>query len=144
MFYKNKLYEQDEILLPFSIPRVKTYSYFTSILGILEGNKIPDIWLYNNYLLLWADIRNHRSEYWFDFKYGNEYIQYEFCSFLDKSIIKRDEVNTSLIDFIIDKLNAENYIILGVDVFYIKEWWSSRKKHHRRHEILIYGINKKK
>lgn len=101
--------------LPFVCPKIKTYPYFTAILGILEAYGKHEVWIYNNYLLIWMLKDIHNIEYWIDFKYGNEEIQKEFCPLISKKIVLREDID------------KEFSSIIEAIIFYIKQ--NFRKKY---------------
>lgn len=129
--------------LPFAIPSVKTYPYFTAIMGILEAHNCARIWTYNNYLLLWMFKFIHFNEYWTDFKYGDEEHQKDFCSFLHKKIITREQQKDwDIIDFIYNALQKHQYILVSIDVMYLDDWWTDQEnKQHFKHQVLVFGID---
>lgn len=45
-------------ILPMVIPKVCTYPYFTALLAILSVEGKESIWLYNNFLFVWAMRKN--------------------------------------------------------------------------------------
>lgn len=136
---------QKKVELPFEIPKVCTYPYFTAILGILNGHGNGDIWLYNNYILFWMLKDVHHIDYWMDFKYGNEEKQEEFCSFIKKEVVTREDINrtyNTIIDFIVDSINKEKYVFASVNCRYIENWWEKKEKRKDyRHQFIIYGYD---
>lgn len=131
--------------LPFVCPEIKTYPYFTAILGILEAYGKHEIWIFNNYILIWMLKETHNIDYWVDFKYGDEDVQEEFCSLINKKVVSREfiaEEFCSIIDAIIFYIIQNNYVMVSVDVFDIDEWWLDLKnRKHLRHQLCIHGYD---
>lgn len=137
----------DKRELPYKVPKIKTYPYFTAIVSILDAYEKADAWIYNNYILLWILKDNYYVDYWIDFKYGNEEIQEEFCKNLKKYVLKRYEISKVYSDIneaLIDLISQNYYVLISVDVFYIDNWWLDGKRRHFRHQLCIHGFDKEK
>lgn len=134
----------NEIILPFNKPKVQTYPYFTSLIGILDAHGKANTWIFNNYILIWALKDVYEIDYWVDFKYGNEELQSDFCPGLTKEIVLRSSIgynDEEIRNFIHDALVKRKYVFTSVDVFYISQWWGNDQiKKHFRHQICIYGF----
>lgn len=149
IFEKDKNYseiesDKNDFLLPFCNPTIKTYPYFTAIVGTIEAYNNSECWIYNNYILIWIMGKIQNVDYWADFKYGNEKIQDEFCKLINKEIISRNKVrrkHTDIVNFIKEAINKKKYVFLSVDTYYIREWWGNRPRKHFRHQVYIYGYN---
>ncbi len=135
--------DSNNIKLPWGEPMVKTYPYFTGINSILKGYDKDEAWIFNNYFLIWMLRFAHFSEYWADFKFGNEEKQENFCMQLDKEVIKREEVIEPIL-FIKKCIESRRYIFISLDMFYIPEWWSGENKKHTKHQSFVSGYNDEK
>ena len=144
---KNNKYIESDLRLPFCEPRIKTYPYFTDIVGTLDAYNVADNWIYNNFLLIWIFGKAQNIDYWADFKFGNEKNQIEFCKQLKKEIITRKKIARkydSIVCFVIETLNNKKYLFMSVDTYYIKEWWENNSNRlHYRHQVYVYGYNNK-
>lgn len=131
--------------LPFVLPKVRTYPYFTALVGILGVHNKEDIWIFNNYLLIWALKKLYHIDYWIDFKFGNEDIQKEFCPMINKTVLSRQFITDnykSLKEAIKEFIDQEQYIFVSADVFYIDEWWGKRSpERHFRHQLCVSGYD---
>lgn len=131
--------------LPFIMPKVCTYPYFSALVAILSVKDKEDIWLFNNYILIWAMKGKYNVDYWIDFKFGNEMRQEDFCPMIEKKIITRIEIHEKYSDIlkaIKYFIDSNNYVMVSVDVFYIDKWWGSKKnKRHFRHQICVHGYD---
>lgn len=144
----DKLVELYDVKLPFCFPRIKTYPYFTALVATLDSYNVADNWIYNNYILIWMLGWTHDVDYWADFKYGEEERQETFCKQLNKKVVSRFRIKIrygSIIDFIVKSVKEKNYIFIGVDTFFIHQWWEEgmERKHHR-HQVYVYGYNEVK
>lgn len=134
---------ESEKKLPFVIPEYTTYPKYTAMMAILAAYCQEKIWIYNNFILLWADIWVETYEYWSDFKFGNENIKNEFCPLIQKIKLKEhffDECNfIEKIKFGIDK---GIYFCLSLDMLEIDEWWGNTSfREHCSHQSTIYGYD---
>lgn len=137
----DSLNENDEtVKLPWGEPMVKTYPYFTGINAILKGYDKDEMWVYNNYFLIWMYRFIHFNEYWTDFKFGNEEEQECFCKQLNKEIVKREEVDNP-IEFIKKSISEKKYVFISLDMYYIPQWWGDEEKTHMKHQAYISGYN---
>lgn len=143
----NNKYIESDLRLPFCEPRIKTYPYFTAIVGTLDAYNVGDNWIYNNFLLIWMFGKVQNIDYWADFKFGNEKKQIDFCKQLKKEVMTRKQIERkydSILQFVIETLNNKKYIFMSVDTYYIEEWWENNpNRSHYRHQVYVYGYNKK-
>mgnify|MGYP002083842043 CR=1 FL=1 len=131
--------------LPYTIPKVCTYPYFTALNAILEVNGIEEGWILNNYILIWLMRDMYDIDYWIDFKFGNEEMQEDFCPMIKKYIFSREELereSCNIEEVIKESINKECYVMVSVDVFYISNWWMpNMERRHFRHQLCIYGYD---
>ena len=131
--------------LPFLIPQICTYPYFTALIAILSTEGKEQIWLYNNFILVWVMRNKYDIDYWIDFKFGNELIQEEFCPMIEKVIVKREDITRMYGDLrnaIKQMVNQDYYIMVSVDVFYVSRWWGNEKnRYHFRHQLCVHGYD---
>lgn len=142
---KDDYKHENDIKLPFSVPEYATYPEFTAILGILSGYDKAKIWIYNNFIQLWADNYIQSYAYWADFKYANEYIRDDFCPYIYKRYRGNYKTNSDFIKTIQNYINNKIYFFVSIDMFEIDEWWrENEQRWHHVHQVLIYGYNKEK
>lgn len=128
--------------LPFVIPKYPTYPKSTAFLAILTAYNQEKAWLYNNFILLWANIWVDTYEYWMDFKFGNENIRNDFCPMIKKEQIERGKLHRdNIINNITQGIDNGKYFLLLLDMYYIDKWWGENDKYHCTHQTLIYGYN---
>lgn len=128
-------------ILPFAMPKYKTYPLNTAINGILEAFEDDKIWLYNNYISLWIYAKKCVRGYMGDFKYDMNSDYYEQCPMLKNEIIELIKTD-NIIEIIKDSINENKYIFAEVDTYYIDFWWlETDTKIHSSHEMIIIGYD---
>ncbi len=148
VYYKGELVgvandNNTTVKLPLGKPMVNTFPYFTGLNSILKAYNKDEVWVYNNYFLMWMFKFIHFNEYWADFKFGNEEKQECFCCQIDKKIVKREYVNEPQ-SFVKQCINDKKYIFLSMDMYYVPEWWGNFNKIHLKHQVYISGYNDEK
>ncbi len=132
-----------EKILPISIPSVQTYLNHAFPFAILENNEFFRNWLFTNYTQLYTfyNRKNPTSDFKVDFySYDGKYPKNPF---LEYSRLNKDTIiagNINILDFVIEHINLNYYIEIGIDEYY----WSNKKnymKAHFHHDNLIYGYN---
>ena len=103
----------------------------------------PEIssWIYSQFVQLWGCspeqedffVYNLNPEYW----YGCPYIQTQE---VHKEILLRRQ-KVSIIDYIIQNINCDSYIVMPVDTYYINAY---NRKSHYPHEMMVYGYDMEK
>lgn len=129
-------------ILKYEIPNYTTYPLFAAINGILKANN-SEIWLYNNFILIWAYVKRVDKYYWLDFKFGEIEIQEEFCPLIiqDKIIIEEEKCSR-FFDKIKEQIMNNKYLMIPLDMYYISECWNNkREKIHTEHTPLIFGYD---
>ena len=132
---------------PFKIPLFKTYPEPTAVLGILYAHNNYCGWLFENYILIWCYEGIWDEHYWCDFKFGNELIDYEYCKYIKRSLVRKNKNSNekNILYFFIDSLIKGKYIFVSLDMYNIKEWWDgTEKKRHLVHQVVFWGVNNKK
>lgn len=129
--------------LPFVVPVICTYPYFTAVMAILTSYVNEENWLYNNYILLWINKTREFPSYWADFKfsYHIESQQDDYCPLIEKIEINRLDINYN-VDYVRSLINDNVYILLNIDMYYIDEWWTEiQERKHFFHQVCIFGYN---
>lgn len=134
--------ESKDIILPFQNPDYPTYPLFTAMQGILKGHGTEEKWIFNNYILLWADKDAQSEYYWVDFKFADESDINNFCPFIIKKNRGFYDNNIDVVKTIKEYIDNECYFFVSVDMFYIDEWWKNKKsKFHQVHQLLVFGYS---
>ncbi len=137
--------EQQSKRLPFVVPEVCNYPFFTALLGILSAHGKEKGWLYSNYLLLWCYENTVEFPYWVDFKFGDENKMEELCPNITKKTVFRKDVldkYESVIDFVKESIDGNQYLFVSYDPYYIEEYWTTLKmRRHIKHQCLVVGYN---
>ena len=131
----------NEIKLPFIVPKYQTYPMSTAINGIIEGNGMNKEWIYNNYILLWYDTGAYDPNYVLDFKVeteNNRMIKTPLLDITCENIGK----NEKLAEDIRKAIENNKYVLTMIDTFFVDEWWRNKnEKTHFGHECIIVGYN---
>lgn len=131
-----------DIKLPFEIPDYPTYPLFTAMQGILKGYGTEKNWIYNNYILLWADKEAQSEYYWVDFKFADESDVNNFCPLIVKKNRGFYDNNVDFIRTVKEYIDNKCYFFVSVDMFYVDEWWRDEKsKFHQVHQLLVFGYS---
>lgn len=135
-YYKNKI-------LPVSEPMITTYTQHAHLLSILTYYSMAHPWIYSNYIQLYIneDYIHNWGDFYFPFPY--ELRAPETCKWIDFQKMNRSIVADkweTIIDFIIECIDSNNYIHTMINYFYIPV--SDRyNQSNLNHDILIYGYD---
>lgn len=129
--------------LPLSKPLVTSAPKHTDFLSILLTDEDGYNWLYCHYTNLFFDalIKDDIHK-----KFSGGFLDMgvhpkNTCCLVRQSSIRFYEIENILIDFLIQKLEEEQYIISRLDQFYIPASSNYMKNHHL-HTTMIFGYNK--
>lgn len=134
-------------ILPVTPPLVTTYTHHAHFLSILSNYKCTYEWIMENYIQLYM----YRDNYipWGDFYFPatHEVRPFDTCKWISSQKIHRDLAVSkwgSIIDFIIEQINSNDYIHTMVNYYYVP-LCDIYGKYHFCHDIFIHGydMNKK-
>lgn len=128
-------------ILPLVVPPIRSYQYHAFQLSIVLNHQSSSEWFYNNYIQLRCYNKDQVAKHGLclDFIHLSPlynpllYTQKIYFSFLQA--LKND-----ILEFLIEAINDNFYIITFIDEFYIPER-SSYKVSHRIHDVLIHGYD---
>lgn len=129
--------------LNLSIPSIQTFLNHAYPLAILENNTTFKGWFFTNYTQLYTfnNRKNPTGDFKIDFFSHNG--KYPKIPFLEYSNFNKDTlvtVSNNILNFVLENINLNYYIEVGIDEYY----WSSKRsymKQHLHHDNLIYGFN---
>lgn len=129
----------NERMLPFRIPPVISYQVYAYPLGALFTEKSTFEWFFSDFIQLKC-ISNfiEINDLWFEYHAGSVF---GGVSIIDYNVYTKNDI-TSLLNFIIDRINEDKYIYTFVDKYYFPQY-STYMKTHFIHDALIYGYNQK-
>lgn len=131
--------EVNQKVLYMGDPMVSSYTSYGVLFSIMPENTWP--WVMNNFI----QIRYECD--WKIFVFDNHQLFLSYCPCLESYIVPRKILKSyykkSLKDFIIEVINHENYLFLYVDRYYLSVF-SKFNRHHKEHELLVYGYNLEK
>lgn len=129
-------------ILPVNYPMITTYTQHAHLLSILTYYEYTKGWIYSNYIQLYMnrDYKHNWGDFYFPFPY--ELRPSDTCKWILSQKIKRDTVikKGSVIDFIIDSINSDNYVHTMLNYYYVPVS-VHYKKTHSHHDMLIYGYD---
>ena len=124
-------------ILEIGNPPITSYSTDATVLSILPFDEIGHMWFFEKYVPMMA-IRD-----------GILFTSFPNTDDFSCPQLTQEEIgvkkaletgNCDIIDFIIEKINNDEYMSLSVDTFYVKAFWS-HKSSHFYHPIFIYGYD---
>lgn len=127
--------------LAMKYPPITLYPYIANKLSVLLNYEETLPWFHSNFIQMWAS-KNGPKGYWSDFLY---YGRNRFCPNYKFSLISKKVMQykwNSIIDFIIDSIDLGYYVYMNINNFYIPAY-QHFNKNHRRHDIFVYGYDKK-
>jgi hypothetical protein len=141
---ENLLIEQK--ILPVSDPFITTYTQHAHLLSILTHYKSAMPWIFSNYIQLY--INKNYSHQWSDFYFPFPYelrpsdtCKWIMSQKLHRCIVERKWA--SVIDFIIESINSDNYVHMMINYFYVPLNKHRYMKKHMHHDIFVYGYDTK-
>lgn len=125
-------------ILPVSYPTITSMPEHADLLSVLENDKRTLPWIYNNFVQLYMlkDI-NRPTPIFF------RHFLFEICPLIRYQRFTREFVSRkwkSLLPFIEECIDANWYVYLNLDQYYISHSIFYRKK-HRPHPTMIFGYN---
>lgn len=132
-----------KIILPVKYPMITTYTQHAHLLSILSNHEETYPWIMSNYIQLYTnkDYKYNWSDFYFPLPY--ELRPSDTCKWIHTQKIHKDRISSewgSIIDFIIDSINNNNYLNIMVDCYFISQY-NDYKKHHQIHESFIFGYD---
>jgi hypothetical protein len=130
--------------LPIRYPMITTYTQHAHLLSILTNYEQTLPWIFSNYIQVYANKHNERKWVDFYFPFPYELRPSDTCKWIKSQKISRDFIGKkwdSIIDFIIDFINSDNYVHLMINCFYIPHYIEYRERDYI-HDILVYGYDR--
>lgn len=130
-----------DVRLKWTLPVITSYPDIANLMSILNSYPNTNPWISMNFYQL--AFREKKYGTFLDaLRTGNDISVYQKCPYLYfnklcKNTIK--ELYKSFLDFISETINKEFYVLLDLNIKYIKRW---NEKDDLMHETLIYGYNK--
>ncbi len=130
-------------VLPVTYPMITTYTHHAHLLSILSNYEDIYPWIFSNYIQLYInkDYIHNWGDFYFPFPYESR--PSDTCKWILTQAIHRDTIERkweSIINFIIDSINSNNYVHTNVNYFYMP-LGPIYNKYHYNHDILIYGFD---
>jgi len=134
---KNKI--PNKKVLKVQYPIIDTNPGITNLLVIIQNYPESFSWIFNNFVQLNAFkyLKRNYFDFWNPATINN-------CPFLNQQIFDYAIINkkwNNFIDFIIESINSKYYILLHLDLYYIKNSKKHYNKNHFIHETFIYGYD---
>ncbi|WP_427179991.1 hypothetical protein [Paenibacillus sp. TC-CSREp1] len=140
---KNSTQTLGSKILPVSYPMITTYTQHAHLLSILTHYECAHPWIFSNYIQLYInkDYKHHWGDFYFPVTY--ELRPSDSCKWITTQKLHRDTVTTkwdSVIHFIIENINANNYVHTMVNYFYVplSDRYNKLQLHH---DIFVYGYD---
>lgn len=136
--------------LPIEIPPITAFSHQIFPMAILMENKESLDWIYSNYIQIFAltdlynrGVRSGTGDFFFRYDGCWQELEVRACPWIEYSMVPYKLLfsHYDVHDFITASIDAECYVKVCIDIFYIKNYAS---ENHVNHEILIYGYDKEK
>lgn len=141
VIFMNKIADRDIIILPVTYPVITSYPVYASYFSMLCHYPQAEAWIYTNVTNLWAHFPEDMTP---QFKFSSWRIPH-YCPFIDYSVV-RSTMYPVLKDFPIgyieQSLACGYYLLASYDEYYIP-YTSNYQKCHTRHQIFIYGYDRK-
>ena len=129
-------------ILNWEKPFITSFPQHANLFSIIHSNPSSFPWIYNHYIQLRINKKpNHIAN--LDFCTGDNWEMIKRCPFLDiysQPLSKINNTYPSIIDYIIESIDSELYVILPVDWFYISIS-NVYKKRHVNHDLLCFGYD---
>lgn len=129
-------------VLPFTYPEITAFPYHANIFAILRNYNDTLPWFYTYYIQLeYQPTEKGAGRLDFCTAWPTGHIRN--CPWLNSSIVSKRFIKKkwcSIIDYIIDCIDDENYILCDVDEYYISHYVRYHKINYQ-HEIFIYGYD---
>ncbi|WP_029501825.1 hypothetical protein [Lachnoclostridium phytofermentans] len=118
-------------------PSITCYTAYGLLFSVLPESMIP--WIHNNFIQL------RYSKGWNIVTFDNHHLFLSHCPSISFRTIPKYIITEGFLgnikQLIIEAINANEYVFMYVDRFYIKEaQWFYQKK-HMEHEVFIYGYD---
>lgn len=128
--------------LPLAAPLVTSAPKHTDFLSILLTDEDGYNWLYCHYINLFFDALIENSVHK---KFSGGFLDMgvypkNTCCLTRQSSIQFYEIENHILDFLIQKIKEEQYIISRLDQFYIPVSWNYMKNHYL-HTTMIFGYD---
>lgn len=129
-------------ILPINEPMITTYTQHAHLLSILGIYDFTYSWIFSNYIQLYInkDYKHNWSDFYFPFPY--ELRSVDTCKWIKSQKLDRKITVkwSSIIDFVIDCVNSNNYVHTMINYFYLPVSDRYNRK-NLNHDILIYGYD---
>lgn len=135
--------EKPQKILPVSYPVITTYTQHADLLSILGNYEQTQPWIFSNYIQLYLnrDFNHNWGDFYFPLPY--ELRPSDCCKWIYSQKISREFIRekwNSIVAFIIDSINMNNYVHMMVNRYYIPAYWHYQKS-STMHDILVYGYD---
>lgn len=116
---------------------ITTYLTFSLPLCAILANKENYSWLYEHFIQLYT-LTDDNGKLWVDYLEDRDF----YKDIADYNIIGADKMKNedNIIEFIVNKINSEYYVIIFVDEYYLSNK-NAYNKFHFVHQLMVYGYN---
>lgn len=130
-------------ILPICNPIITLYTKHAHILSIIGNYEEAYLWIFSNYIQLYMkrDYKDDRADFYFPFPYELGFA--DNCRWIQEQKINRNIIHEkwgTIINFIIDYINSNNYIHTMINYFYLSIS-KNFNKNDFHHDILVYGYD---
>ena len=130
-------------ILSISDPVITSYTKHAHILSIIENYEQVYPWIFSNYIQLYInkDFKYDSNDFYFPYPYELGFA--DACKWIQDQKIDKSFIYSkwkSVIDFIIDCIDSNNYVHVMINYFYVPVS-RTYNKNDFYHDILIYGYD---